>query len=79
MNPYTNGELDTFLSLQTSIEVPHRSKNSQTSPYCPMCVIFVRLGIAEVHEEPVTKELGDVSLIALDDLDRKSTRLNSSH
>src|SRR5262245_26863437 len=28
----------------------------------------MRLGIAEIHQEPIAKELGDVSLIALDDL-----------
>ena len=32
-----------------------------------MRVIFMCLGIAKVHQEPVTKELGDMSIKASDD------------
>jgi hypothetical protein len=31
-------------------------------------VIFVSLGIAKIHQEPIPKELSDVSIKALDDL-----------
>jgi hypothetical protein len=67
MNPRTDAKLDTFGLLQTLIQVSHGSKNSQTSADSPLCVIFMGVGIAEVHEEPVTEQLGNVSVKALDD------------
>jgi hypothetical protein len=54
--------------LQPLIQVSHGSKNSQTSPYCSLGIIFMSLGIAKVHEEPVTKELGDMPIKPCDDL-----------
>jgi hypothetical protein len=33
-----------------------------------MGIIFMGLGIAEVHEEPVTEQLGDMPIIALDNV-----------
>src|SRR4030095_10842816 len=68
INSYTKSKLDTFGLLQTGIEVSHRSKNAQTSPYCSLCVIFVCLGIAEVHQESIAQELGDVPVIAANHL-----------
>src|SRR5215471_4443220 len=68
MNPYTDGELDTFLLLQTGIEVSHGSKNSQTSSYCSLGVIFVSHRKAEVDQETIAKVLGDMPIVALDDL-----------
>src|SRR5438067_5931977 len=66
MNAHMDSELDTFILLQTAIEVSHGSKNSQTSPYCSLGVIFMCLGIAEVHEESIPEELGDMPIVALD-------------
>src|SRR5882724_9171283 len=54
MDAHTKSELDTFLALQTGIEISQGSKNSQTSPYCSLRIIFMRLGIAKVHEESIT-------------------------
>src|SRR6266702_2686361 len=68
MNTYTKGELDTFDFLQTDIEVSHGSKNSQTSPYCSVRIIFVCHWIAEIDEKTIPEQLGDMSFIALDDL-----------
>src|SRR5262245_18899186 len=68
MNTYTKGELDTFDFLQTEIEVSHGSKNSQTSSYCSLGVIFVSHRKAEVDQETIAKVLGDMSLKALNDL-----------
>src|SRR5215475_7965490 len=65
MNPYTNGELNAFPLLQTSIEVSHRSKNSQTSSYCSLGIIFVCLGIAEIDKQTVTEQLSDMPIVAL--------------
>jgi hypothetical protein len=49
MKPYTDRELDTFLLLKTGIVVSHRNKNSQTSPYCSLGIIFMGLGVTEIH------------------------------
>src|SRR5215475_6278878 len=66
MNPYTKSKLDTFLLVQTGIEVSHGSKNSQPSPYCSLGIVFMCLGIAKVHEESIPQELGDMPIVALD-------------
>src|SRR5215813_14712888 len=68
MNSYTESKLDTFILLWTGIEVSHSSKNSQTSTYCSLGIIFMGVRIAKVHEEPVTKQLGDVPVIAANHL-----------
>src|SRR5262244_2631460 len=67
MNPYTDGELDALGLLQTGIEVSHGSKNSQPSPYCSLRIVFMRLGIAKIDQEPITQEMGNVSVKPLDD------------
>src|SRR5215467_6955148 len=48
MDTHTDSELDTFLLLKTGIEVSHGSKNSQTSPYCSLRIVFMGLRIAEI-------------------------------
>jgi hypothetical protein len=78
MHPDTDGELDPSLSLETGIEDCHGSKHAQTRSYCSLRIIFMGLGIAEVHEEPIPKELGYVSLIALDDF-RTSQLIRTDH
>ena len=66
--PYPDGELDTFGLLQTLIQVSQGSKNSQPSPYGSLGIIFMGLGVAEIHQETVTQELSNVTIIALDHL-----------
>src|SRR5262245_40867807 len=66
MEAHTNGELDTFLLLQTGIEVTHGSKHSQPSPYCTLLIIFVCLRIAKVDEETIPEQLGNMAIKALD-------------
>ena len=66
MNSYTDGKLNTFRLLKMGIEVSQGSKNSQTSPYCSVGVIFMGVGIAKVHQESIPKELGYVSIKTLD-------------
>jgi hypothetical protein len=53
MNAQTDNKVETLLSLQTSIEVSHGSKNSQTSPYCSLRIVFMRLRIPKVHQESI--------------------------
>src|SRR5215470_17549215 len=66
MYPYAESKLDTFLLLQTDIAVSHGSKKSQPGTYCSLGVIFMGLGITEVHEKPISEQLGDMPIIALD-------------
>src|SRR6266567_4741960 len=66
MNPDTDGELETFGLLQLLIQVAHSSEDTQGSSYSPMRIVFMGLGIAEVHEQTVTEQLGDMSIVALD-------------
>src|SRR6516162_9909769 len=72
MNANAESELDTLRLLQTSIEVSHGSKNSQTSSYCSLGIVFVRLRIAKVHQESIPEQLGDMPIKALNDF-RAST------
>src|SRR5215468_6196835 len=65
MNANADSELDTLRLLQTSIEVSHGSKNSQTSSDSPLCIIFMGVGIAEIDEQTVTEQLGDMPIVAL--------------
>src|SRR5206468_9926215 len=67
MNADTDTKLDAFVLLQTDRQVFHRSEDTQTRSYCSVSVIFMCLGIAEVHEEPIPKELSNVSVKTLDD------------
>jgi hypothetical protein len=46
--PYRQGHL--FLSLQTGIQVSHRSEDTQARPYCSLGIIFMGLGIAKIDE-----------------------------
>src|SRR5262250_145882 len=68
MDADTDSELDTFRLLQTGIEVYHHSEDAKTSAYCSLGVIFMGLGIAIVHQEPVTKKLSNMSIKTGDDL-----------
>jgi hypothetical protein len=36
--------------------------------YRSLCVILMGMGIAEVHQETITEELGDMSIVALDNV-----------
>src|ERR1051326_7485667 len=67
MNPYTESQVNTSCSLQTFIEFFQGVEDTQTSSYSSWCVVFMSLGIAKIDQEPIAKELSDVSFIALDD------------
>src|SRR5438105_4884921 len=68
MNPYTNSELHTFSLLQPLIQVSHGSEDTQTRSYCSLGIIFVCLGIAKVHEKSIPEQLGDMPIVALDNV-----------
>ena len=62
MHPYTDSKLDTFILLRTGIEVSHSSKNSQTSTYCSLGIIFMGVRIAKVCEYAIAQIFGDVAI-----------------
>src|SRR5262249_40812285 len=66
MDAHTDSELDTFSLLQPLIQVSHSSKHTQPSTYRSLSVIFMGLGIAKIDQKPIPEQLGDMSLVALD-------------
>jgi hypothetical protein len=68
MDTYTESKLDTFVLVQTGMQVFHRSEDTQTRSYCSLSVIFMGVGIAKVHEESIPQKLRNVSSKAGDDL-----------
>src|SRR5262252_3407325 len=44
----------------------HRIEDLQSRPYCALGIILMGLGVAEVHQETITQELGDMPIVALD-------------
>src|SRR5215831_1167991 len=68
MNAHTDSELETFRLLQTLIQVSQGSKNSQPSSYCSLRIVFMGVGIAEIDEQTVTKQLGDMPIVALNNV-----------
>src|SRR6516162_9408250 len=78
MNTNADSELDTLRLLQTRIEVSHGSKNSQTSSDSPLCIIFMGVGIAEIDKQTVTKQLGDMPIVALDNF-RTNRLIRTDH
>ena len=68
MYPDTESELDTFGLLQTCIQVSQSRKHSQTSPYCSLGIILMREGIAKIDEESIPEQLGDMPIVALDNV-----------
>ena len=58
---------DAFILLQTGIQDANCVDDFQPGMDCALCIILMRLGIAEVHEKSVTEVLRHVSLVALDD------------
>jgi hypothetical protein len=50
------------------IQVSHGIEDTQPSPYRSLGVIFMSVRVAEIDEQPVTKQLGDMPIVALDDV-----------
>src|SRR5262245_5200828 len=50
------------------MQVVHCSKDTKTRADSSLSIVFMRLGIPKVHQEPIAKELGDMSLKTSDDL-----------
>ena len=59
---------DAFVLFKTGIQGSYRLDDSQPGADSSLCIVFVCLRIAKIDQEPISKELGDMPLIALDDL-----------
>ena len=52
--------------LQADVQRSHSLHDAQPSPSSPLRVVFVRLGIAKVHQQAVAQILRDIPIKALD-------------
>jgi hypothetical protein len=68
MDAQAHRQLHPAFRLQASVELPHGFHHSQSSSYCPLRIIFVRLGIAKVDQQPIAQILRDMPLKAGDHL-----------
>jgi hypothetical protein len=68
MDAYAHGELNVLLLLQPDIELSHRLQHRQAGVDRPLCVVLVRLWVAKVDQQAITKILGNMTVEALDDL-----------
>ena len=59
---------DAFVLFETSIQGSYRLDDSQPGADSSVCIVFVCLGIAKVHEKPITEQLSDMSIVALDNV-----------
>jgi hypothetical protein len=64
MYPYTKRELDAFVLLETSMQGSHGIENTEPSTDSPVGIVFMRVGIAKVHQETIPQELSNVPVIA---------------
>jgi hypothetical protein len=54
--------------LQARIQRPHGLDDPEPAAHGPLGLVFMSLGIAEVHEQTIPKVLGNMPIKALDDL-----------
>jgi len=67
MNPEADREADTLLLLQSVLQWAQDLDDPQTSPDCPLGVIFMCLRITKVDQQAIPKQLGNVAVKALND------------
>ena len=67
MDAHAERKLDAFGLWQPLIEGSQSMEDTQPSTDGSLCVIFMGLGIAKVHEKPIPKQLGDMAIVVLDD------------
>jgi hypothetical protein len=68
MNANADSEWETFGLLQMGRKLSQGSENTESRPDGSLWIVFMCLRIAEVHEEPIPEELGDMPIVALDHL-----------
>ena len=77
MDAKTDSKLETLRVLQAGIAVSHRREDAKTSSYGSLGIIFVCPGITKVHQQSIPEQLGDMSIVALDDV--RTSRLIGTH
>jgi hypothetical protein len=61
-------ETNTFFLLQTALEPSHGIENAQSGVDGPLRVILMRLRPAEVYHQAIAEVLGNVGVVAFNDL-----------
>ena len=60
---------DAFRLCQVGIQPLHGVQDAQARAHGPLGVVFVGLGVAKVHQQPIAQILGDSPVKALEHLD----------
>ena len=66
MHAHAHGQPHAPVLLQPSVQWPQRFEYAQACPASPLSVVFVRLGIAKVHQQPIAQILRNISVKVLD-------------
>src|SRR5262245_49955250 len=67
MYPHADCQAESLVLLQSRIQSPNDLNNAQPSLHCPLCIIFMCLGIAKIYQQAITEILGNMALEVLDD------------
>jgi hypothetical protein len=68
VNPHADREVDARPLAQAAVEGGHRLHDAQAGPHRTLRVVFMRLRVAEIDQEPVAEILRNMPLKALDNL-----------
>jgi hypothetical protein len=67
MDPHAGCQADRVLWLEPLIQYTEGFEHLETGTDRPLSIIFMRLRIAKVHQQPIAQILGDMPVKALDD------------
>ena len=70
MDTEPHGELDPVLSRQTGIEGSDGLDNAQAGVHGAPSIVFMGGGVAKIDQQAIPEILGNIPLIAFDDLSR---------
>jgi hypothetical protein len=68
MNPYPHGETDPLLLLQALLQRAESLNDAQPRAHGALRIVFVRLWIPKINQQPIAQILGDVPIKAFNDL-----------
>ena len=68
MDPHPDGEAARLSPAPGGCSGPHGLEDAQPRVHGPLGIIFMRLGIAKVHQQAISQILGNIAVKALDDL-----------
>ena len=67
MDAHPHRQAHPLLLLQVAIERRQGLHHAEPAAHCPLRIVFMRLRIAKVHQQPVAEILRDMAFVALDD------------